>query len=234
MPSLDWQELLAITDTNKEMLKSLRRRNALALAWGRGEVYESLKYLPLDAVGMLLVRDLGKNYSSKYEGGYCEVAAMIRVHCDVWARVVAEAERDYKKGGKGWLLARFCIVDFVRATDGKRAHLVGGSRDTSDEAIANAMAQSPEAKGFIPTRITCTNIAQLLLEIRTNAAAHDIELHQPYSFMPDPESDEFKELMQPFEEAKASAIVEVQNRKKQEALMRKIGDQVRSRALVLQ
>jgi hypothetical protein len=229
MRTLDWQELLAITDTNKEMLKSLRRRDALALAWGRGQVYESLRYVPLDAVGMLLVRDLGKHYSSKGDKGYTEVAAILRVHSDIWARVVAEAEREYKEDTD--FRVRFCIVDFERMSDGKRAHLVGGSRDTSDEAIAEAMAQSPQAKGYTMTRINCTNIARLLIEIRTNAAKHGIELHEPFSFMPHPDSKEFAELMRPFEQAKASAFVEVQNRKKREAEVRKIGERVRARAM---
>jgi hypothetical protein len=229
MRSLNWEELLAITGTNKEMLKSLRRRKALALAWGRGQVYEGLRYLPLDAVGMLLVRDLGKNYSSKGEKGYEEVAAILRAHSDIWARVVAEAERDYLTHQR--FLVRFCIVDFERNSDRKRAHLVGGSRDTSDEAIARAMAQSPQAKDYIPTRITCANVSHLLEEIRSNAEEHGIKLHMPFTFMPHPESREFAELMRPFEQAKANAIIEVQNRKKREAEVRKIGERVRARAM---
>jgi hypothetical protein len=229
MRSLNWEELLAVTGTNKEMLKSLRRRKAFALAWGRDQVYEGLQYVPLDAVGMLLVRDLGKNYSSKDEGGYGEVAAILRVHSDIWARVVAEAEREYKEDTN--FRVRFCVVDFERMSDGKRAHLVGGSRDTSDEAIAEAMAQSPQAKGYTMTRINCTNVARLLIEIRTNAAGHGIELHKPFSFMPRPDSTEFAELMRPFEDAKASAIIEVQDRKKREAEVRRIGERVRKRAM---
>lgn len=232
MRVLDWAELLAITGIDKQMLKSLRRRDALALAWGRGEVYESLNYLPLDAVGMLLTLELGKAYGSKGDKGYAEVAAMIRVHADVWARVVAEAERDYKT--RPDFNVRFCIVDFVRDSDGKRAHLAGGSRDTDDEAIARAIVASPQAKGYIPTRITCANVSRLLVEIRTNAEANGIELHEPFSFMPDPDSAEFSALMQPFEEAKAGAIIEVQSRKKREAMVRKIGDQVRARVSGLQ
>lgn len=228
MRSLDWQELLAITGTNKEMLKSLRKRKALALAWGRDQIYESLRYVPLDAVGMLLVRDLGKNYSAKYDGGYGEVAAILRVHSDIWARVVAEAEREYKEDTD--FRVRFCIVDFERMSDGKRAHLVGGSRDTSDEAIAEAMAQSPQAKDYTMTRVNCINVSRLLIEIRTNAAMHGIELHQPFSFMPHPDSKEFADLMQPFEQAKANAIIEVQNRKAREALMRKLGKDARALA----
>jgi len=223
------KELMAITGINGQMIKSLRRRNAFGLAWGRGEVYESLNYLPLDAVGMLLVMELGKAYNSKGDKGYSEVAAMIRVHADVWARVVAEAERDYKT--RPDFNVRFCVVDFERAGDSKRAHLVGGSRETDDEAIALAIAQSPQAKGFIPARITCANVSRLLAEIRNNAEKHGIELRKPFSFMPDPDSKEFAELMQPFEQAKASAIIEVQSGKKREAEVRKMGEQVRARAM---
>src|SRR4051812_17977540 len=186
------KELMSITGIDGQMIKSLRRRNAFGLAWGRSEVYESLNYLPLDAVGMLLVMELGKAYNSKGEKGYSEVAAMIRVHADAWARVVAEAERDFKT--RPGFNVRFCIVDFVRDSDGKRAHLVGGSRDTDDEAIARAIAQSSQAKGYIPARITCANVSRLLLDIRTRAYANGIDLTAPYSFMPDPASDVFKKL----------------------------------------
>lgn len=203
-------ELLSITETSNQALKSLRRRDQIALAFGQRHAYESLSYLPLDAVGMLLTGTLAKSY------GHTEAAQLVRVYGDIWAQVVAEAEADFKTD------ASFCVVDFERESDGKKATMAAGAREATPERIAATVANTPEAQGFVAVRINCVNISHLIRAIRISAAKHDIDLIRP--FMPPPGSEEFQKLFAPYVELRDKAIaVTAKERKKREALVREAG-----------
>ena len=178
---LTLQELLKITATTDQGLRSLRRRDQVALAFGQRHAYDSLTYLPIDALGMLLAGTLAKSY------GQTEAAQLVRIYGDVWAQVVAEAEADFKTD------ASFCVVDFERESDGRKATMAAGARDATPEQIAVTVANTPEAQGFVAVRINCVNISHLIRAIRISARKHDIDLIGP--FMPPPGSEEFKEAV---------------------------------------
>jgi hypothetical protein len=217
---LTLQELLKITATTDQGLRSLRRRGQIALAFGQRHAFDSLTYLPLDAVAMLLRGTLAKSY------GQTEAAQFVRIYGDVWAQVVAEAEADFKTD------VSFCIVDFERENDGKKATMAAGARDATPEQIAAAVANTPEAQGFVAVRINCVNLSHLIRAIRTSAAKHGINLTMP--FMPPPGSEDFQKLFEPYVEARDAAIVQVRDRRRREVLARQAGEKARAAAERLQ
>jgi hypothetical protein len=88
---LTLDELLTITDTSEDALKSMRRRGQIALAFGRSDAFRSLWYLPVDAVAMLLTMALAKVYGAGI------AAQMVRMFGGAWLTVVAQAEADFSR-----------------------------------------------------------------------------------------------------------------------------------------
>ena len=88
---LSLAELLTVTDTDQGMLKAWRRRNHVALAFGRTDAYESMSYIALDAVAILLADTLAKSYRRTF------AAHLVRVYWDIWGYAVAHAEADPSK-----------------------------------------------------------------------------------------------------------------------------------------
>jgi len=201
-------ELLTVTNTSEEQLKSARRRGQIALAFARNDAFRKLWYLPVDAVAMLLTMALAKVY------GASVAAQMVRMFGDAWLTVVAQAETDFSMD------ALFAVVDFIHEGDGKRAHMACGARDATPEAIAAMVAKSPAAQGYVAERINRM--------IRVTAARHGIDLTD--RFMSAPGSSEFAELMAPYTQ-QAIGIVELSARRKCEANARRIGELVRVRAM---
>ncbi len=220
MRLLTLPELLKITGTTEQGLKSLRRRDQIALGFGQRHAYESLPYLPLDAVCMLTAGTLAKPYSQT------EASQLVRLNGDRLAEVVAEAEANFAED------AHFCIVDFERETDGKKAHMACGARKATPEQIAAEVERTPEAKGFRAVRINCVNVSHLIRFVRKIAAKHGIDLIA--TFMPAPGSKEFKALFEPYVEVRDKAIVAVKDRKKREAFAKLAGQKARAVAEAVQ
>jgi hypothetical protein len=215
-PRITLSELLTATETSVEALKSMRRRDHVALAFGRRDALASSWYLPVDAVGIHLTTALAKVY------GATLAAQMVRTFGDVLLTVVAQAEADFASD------AHFAVVDFVNETDGRSAHLACGARDATPEAVAAMVARSPAAQGYVVARINVVNVSHVIRVIRTTAARHGIDLTA--RFLPAPDSDEFQGLMQPYAQQE-TGIVERSARRKREAIARRIGEQARARAM---
>jgi hypothetical protein len=213
MRMLTLPELLKVTGTTEQGLKSLRRRNQLAGAFSLKELFNGLPYLPLDAVGMLLAGTLAKPYSQT------EASQLVRLFGDTWAETVSEAEANFSED------AHFCIVDFERESDGKKAHMACGARKATPEQIAAALRMTPEATGFVPVRVNCVNVSHLIRFIRKTAAKHGIDLIAP--FMPPPGSKEFKALFAPYVELRDKAIVAVRDHRMRGAFARLAGEKAR-------
>lgn len=217
MPRLTLKELLAVTATDIQKFNTLRKRDQIGLAFGRGIAPASLSYLPVDAVGMLIVETLGKSYPR------LEVAAQLtRLHFDAWGRCVAEADANPD------CQASFVIVDLEREHDGAQAHFVAGTADVVQPELlaADLVRSTPQTRGFTATRITCINVSRLMRFIRAQATAVGIDLS--HSFMPPPDSREFAELMRPYTDRRDAAIIEARNRRNREALADRLGDKARA------
>jgi hypothetical protein len=214
MRRLKLKELLTLTETTDQGLRTLRRRGHIALAFGQRDAYDSLSYLEIDGVGWLLAGTLAKPY------GQTEASQLIRIHGDIWAEVVAEAEAD------PMIDQNFCIVDFERESDGKRAHMACGSSGATPEAIAATLQRSPEAQGYVAVRVNCVNVSHLIRFLRKSGARHGIDLTRP--FLPRRDHRAFAEIFAPYVETRDAAIVHVRDRRSREAFARKAGEQARA------
>lgn len=208
-------ELLAITDHSEHGFKTKLRREQWGLAYGGRDTTARAWYGPEDALAVHLISSLAKAYDA------ASAASMARVFGEVVLTAIAKAEADYTVD------AHFAVVDFV-APDGRRAYLACGACDMTPETIAAELAKSPGARGFVAERVIAVNISHLIRIVRTNAARIGIDLTAP--FLPPPESAEFLELMTPYAEL-PGGIVELRAIKKRDAMARKIGAQVRARAM---
>jgi hypothetical protein len=213
MMTLD--ELLTATATTFNVLKQWRHRDQIALSFGQRFAYASLRYLPLDGIGLLLADAVAKSHGRTF------AAQAVRVHWDTWAEVVAHAEDDPTRP------ANFCVVDF-RLADGKQGHMVCGAAGAIDEeALALRLAMTPQAKGAEPERIVCVNVARLIRFMRENAARHGIDLLD--RFLPPPGDPALVDLLAPWKAAKESAIDMARAlRRKDEIAAERAGALVRS------
>jgi hypothetical protein len=203
MRQLSQAELLA-TALDMESLKTLRRRDQLALAFGRRHCYESLSYVELDAAAIMLADILTKTY------GRDIAAQIVRVHCDKWAEAVALFEVDYSTPGV------FVVADF-KTRDGQDGHLTVATNTTDIEAIAKALKSHPAAFGHNLHRITMVDMAPLIRFVQETGAGHDIDLTARW--VPEYGSPEFAELFASYADAmKVSA-----------SAMTKVGDKARAK-----
>lgn len=217
MPRLSLNDVLAATATSYDALQSLRRRNQIGLAFGRGVAAASLSYVAADTVGMILAATLGRSH------GQTMAAQIVRLRFDAWGHVVAEADARPERD------AFLVVVDLERNTDRAAAHFVAGATDvTSPEALAADIVRNmPAARGFTATRVISVNISRLMRFIRAQGVRHGIDLS--HAFLPPPDSDTFRDLMSPYVEMRDAAIIEVRNRAKREALAERLGDAARER-----
>jgi hypothetical protein len=207
---------MAIPGFGREMIKSMRRRGQLALAFGGRDASARSWFLPIDAVALLLSAALAEVY------GATMAAQLVRVFGDVVLNVVAEADDNPA------IDALFAVTDFV-APDGRRAHLACGAREgDAVTAIAAQVARSPAAAGFVTERITMINVSHLIRTVRINAARIGVDLVAP--FMPAPASAEFQHLMEPFTTLPAG-IIEARSCRQRELAARRVGAQARARAM---
>jgi hypothetical protein len=222
MPTLTLQQVLTLSGTSFEKFKSLRRREQIAMAFGRRHAAASLSYIPADCVGMLLVATLGEAYGDKLTFP----AQLVRVYGDTWLECVAHAEAE--RGSDNPRDVSFCVIDLERESDGKKGHRVAASMGVAPEQTAFTVGQ-PE--GWVQTRINCVNVSVLIRRIRKAAVAEQIDLTAP--FMPPPGTDEFKKLMEcDYFKLRDQLFTDTKTIKSRETLAAKHGD--KARALVLQ
>lgn len=183
MPLLSLQQVLALTGTPFPKFQTLRRRDQIAMAFGRRLAAASLSYIPADCVGMLLVATLGEAYGDKLTFP----AQLVRVYGDMWLECVARAEAP----GSNHPDVHFCVIDLERESDGKTGHMVAGSTAMAPEQTAFTVGQP---QGWVQTRINSVNVSVLIRRIRRAAVKEQIDLDAP--FMPPVGTGEFEKLME--------------------------------------
>lgn len=209
------KEILAMTDTTLPMLKALRRRNQLALAFGQRVAYESMSYLDVDAVAMLINDTLALSFDRP------TAAMLTRIHFNIWGRAVALAEEKRDQP------ALFCIVE-LEDDNGVLHHLCAATRTTDQEEIARQVEMSPQALGLDARRIVTVNVQRLIRFIREKGARYGIDLDR--SFLPPPGSPAYEELFAAADQELAEAIAKARTRKVKEEAAQKVGGKTRKLA----
>jgi hypothetical protein len=220
MSQLTLKQLLTVIDMSPEALKSLRRRNQIALAFGLRHAWDGMTFLPIDAVAMLVRGSLTPIYAPTM------AAEFVRSYADILISTIAEAEQ-HRDDAYGY----FSIIDIERVADGQKSTLALGSLGlVSPDHVRDLMAKTPGTDGFIAMNIHDVNVSLLIKAIRNNAARHGIDLTA--AFMYAPGSPEYQKLMSPFVEARAhdrdqAIVTTAKARTKREALIGKAGEQSR-------
>jgi hypothetical protein len=182
-----FKAFMAASDLSVENLKALRRRDHVALAFGRRDAYASLKYLEIDPVAVLLADKLAPPF------GRSVAAQMVRMHCDQWAQVVAVAETTKTP-------AYFWVCEFEK--DGKRSHLVAGATTSDVNQIRQAM--QPQARDYQFSQAIPVDITGIIARVRANTKSAGFDYSDP--FLPAPDSKAFKEIFQPYTEIRDRAV----------------------------
>jgi hypothetical protein len=208
MRRLSQAELLTATALDKESLKTLRRRDQVALAFARRHCYESLGYVALDAAAIMLADTLTKTY------GRDTAAQIVRVHCDKWAEAIALYEIDSLTDGV------FAVGDF-EIGNGQDGHLAVATNTKDMEVIAQALKSHPAAFGHNLYRITTVDMAPLIQFVQNTGEAHDIRLYE--SWAPPHGSREFAELFASYADERDAAIEKISAKR-----MEKVGDKARA------
>jgi len=177
--ALTYSQFLGVAELNSQRLLSLRRRDQLALAFGRREVFKSLRYLAVDAVGMLIAEELARIFDRTF------AASIVRVWWDRWLAAVARAE--HRRGP--WL---FHVVESVDHK-GRHIHFCchGGFGD-SEEAMRQVGLQL-RADGYEPLRVVSINVSQIIQRVRRNARRAKLDLSA--AFLPPLEDSRLLELL---------------------------------------
>jgi hypothetical protein len=212
---LTLDEIMSICDFGIEQLKSLRRRDQIALAFGGNTAWAvATWYMPADCVGLMLTAALAKAYDMTI------AAQIVRAFGDAWLTAVAKADADTEIDAE--TDASFAVADLVRKDDSQRALMAWC-------AGSAALAQLPEAKSYTIERVTVVNVSSIVRAVRANAASCDLDLSSP--FMPAPDSEQFAEIMAPYAAIETGVVVEVRALEKREALVRRLGEQARAIAM---
>jgi hypothetical protein len=209
---IKFNEFMAAAGLTSQLLKTLRRRDQLALAFGRRDVYASLNYIELDAVAVGLVDDLSASFDRTF------AAQLIRTHCDVWAHVIAQSEST--KGPHF-----FAVVEFERR--GQVSHLVAGASTGDPQQIMFNVSAQPQAAGYEPLRTIAVNVTHVTKRVRANARRGGFDFSN--RFLPPPGDPRFSEIFEPYKEARDRAVATVKARNHEE-LARSAG--VMARAVV--
>jgi hypothetical protein len=207
---LTLDEITNICDIGAEQLKSLRRRDQIALAFGGNTAWAvATWYMPADCVGLMLTTALAQAYDMTV------AAQLVRAFGAQWLHAVAKAEAaETDAGFDAW----FAVADLVRRDDGSRSLMAWCTGSVT-------LAGLPEANGPMFERITMINISRIVRAVRVNAARCDLDLSAP--FMPAPDSDDFQEIMAAYAR-ETGGFVEARALKKAEASARRLGGQARA------
>lgn len=205
MIRLRLNEVLALTDTGMEALKSRRRRGEVAIGLGGCELLASGCYAPIDCVAILLATALTEVYGAKVAG------QLVRGFADVVLTTIGEAEADRAHD------VMLAVIDCVDA-DGKRAFLASAAHD--------AGAGAPN--GYTVERINAVNVSQIIRAVRASAVRFRIDLNDV--FMPAPVSETFAAIMAPFAEM-PGGIVAARDLRRRETAARRAGEASRAIAM---
>ncbi len=212
MRSLSFDELLAAANLSEGALGVLRQRKQIALAFGRRDAYRALRYVELDAVGVLLAEDLSRNFTRKI------AAQIVRVHGDVWAAAVGAAENSEEP--------IFFFVLEATNPSGERAHLTTWAPLAGINKMLDEMAQQLVAAGYTKPRLSSAFINQAIEQVRANAKKAKIDLSG--RFMVSPESPEFRKLIEPYVEIRDRAKARLGQIRRLEDLTQRAGNQSRA------
>jgi hypothetical protein len=202
MRRLTLAELLTVTALEKNNFKTMRRRNLIALAFGRQHAYDSLSYLELDAAAMMLAETLAKSYGRE------TATRLIRIDSDKWAEAIAMFEIDHGP-------AYYVVGDFEHNESRKLTHLTGAGK--SIDKVQVELIKAAGSK-YTPLRINAVNVAPLILLVQKTATAHGIDL--PGQWLPKWGSPEFKELFAPYVKARDAAILKASRRTEEQEVAR--------------
>jgi hypothetical protein len=203
-------EFLALAGLTKQQVKTLRRRDQLALAFGRRDAYSTLNYIELDAVAVLLVEELARSFDKTV------AAQIVKLHADIWGFGVAESETSKS--------VFFIVAEFVDSV-GRRTHLAGCSRTADAEQIRKGFAKQPYAAGHEFARAVVVPLSRLLERVRINAKQAGIDVSGP--FLPPPGDHRFKEIFAPYVKARDLAVASVQGRNDNDIALR-LGNRARA------
>lgn len=202
MRRLTLAELLTVTALEKNNFKTMRRRNLIALAFGRQHAYDSLSYIELDAAALMLGDTLAKAYGRE------QATQLIRVYSDKWAEAIAMHELSDKP-------AYFVVGDFKHKETGKLTHLTGASNSLDDVQAGLIKAAGPD---YTPLSVNGVNVAPLIDFIKETGKAHDIDLSAPW--LPKYGTAKFKELFAPYVDARNAAILKAARRTEEQEVAR--------------
>lgn len=184
-----FKAFMAAAALSVENLKAYRRRDQIALAFGRRDAFASLQYLEIDAVSVLLADELAVSF------GRTMAAQLTRVHCDKWAEVVAVSEATKSP-------AYFWVGEFEKG--GKRSHLVAGAA-TSDVNVVRQKMQA-QARGYQYVRVIPVDVTEIIARVRANAESAGFKMRDP--FLPAPDSKAFADIFDNYSKARDRAIDE--------------------------
>ena len=213
MLTYSFKEILDASGTKDQELRSLRRRDQVALALGKADAYSGPPYLAVDGVALLLAGTLAQSYDRTF------AAQLVRTYWPLWMDVVSHGETTRKP-------AQFCLVDFVR--NGKTSTLAcGAATATIDfDAIVGELS-TKQMDGAEPERVTCVNVTRLCTFLRKNVAVHGIDMLDP--FLPPPTDPDLRKLLdEGSREIDGLIVVMQQKNKSQEAVARRAGDTARA------
>ena len=122
MQRLTLRELTAIANVGVEQLKSQRRRDQCAFAFGSTEASARCRYVPADVVAVMLTKALVKTHGAKL------AARLVIMFGDVVLRAIAEAEADTTTD------VMFTVADVAR--DDRHGHVayIGRNADAAEVA----------------------------------------------------------------------------------------------------
>jgi hypothetical protein len=180
MRLITFREFLAATGLTVPKIKVMRQRDQIALAFGRREAFEKLDYIELDAAAALLADEL----MIVFDRGLA--AWIVRLHCSIWARVVAIADATNEP-------AFFSVVEFE--LEGQLTHrAAGGTSGNTQEIIREVSKETP---GWTPVRAVAVNMSRILQRARDNARRKGCDLSEP--FLPAPNDPQLDLLLKPYE-----------------------------------
>jgi hypothetical protein len=201
MQRLILSDVTAIIGIDPEALKSQRRRDQCAFAFGSTEASARCRYVPADVVAVMLTKALVKTHGAKL------AARLVIMFGDVVLRAIAEAEADTATD------VMISVADVER--DDCHGHVAYIGRNVDVAEVADDYAIE---------RVVSVNVTRTIRTIRASASAEHIDLSG--AFMPVPGSVEFDEIMLPFGEL-PGGIVETGGFRKRESAMRKAGEKAR-------
>ena len=194
MRILPFDEFMKASGLTPQLVKTLRRRGQIALAWGRSDIYTSLLYFEVDVLGHELNQALASPGAFKRDFA----ANIVRLHFDQWGGAAAHAHVSTTP-------VYFNVAEMVRPADPKTRHHLTGAMTTDEPiAIKRAVEAQPQARGFVVVRTMGVNMTGLIADVRAKAKAAGLDFSDP--FLPPPDHPAYAEIFGPYVKARDEAI----------------------------